>query len=123
MNDAYKEISATLQTYFDGLYEGDIQKLGSVFHPDCHLFSGTGTYLNWSREQWFDVIKDRDTPASQNLSRHDRIISIDMSDDETALAKLQCAIPPRYFTDHLSLLKLDGKWVIVSKTFRMETHD
>lgn len=123
MSDAYKEISATLQTYFDGLYEGDVQKLSGVFHPDCHLFSGTGAYLNWSREQWFDVIKGRETPASQNLGRHDRIISIDMSDDETALAKVHCAVPPRFFTDHLSLLKLDGKWVIVSKTFRMETHD
>ena len=123
MSDPYSEITAVLQPYFDGLYEGDTEKLGSVFHPDCHLFSGSGGYLNWSREHWFEVVDGRESAAAQGLSRHDRIVSIDMSDDETALAKVQCAIPPRFFTDHLSLLKLDGKWVIISKTFRMETHD
>ena len=46
-----------------------------------------------------------------------------MSDETTALAKLNCAIPPRYFTDYLTLLKLDGRWQIVSKSFRSEIHE
>ena len=30
-------IEATIQTYFDGLYEGDTVKLASVFHPTSSL--------------------------------------------------------------------------------------
>ena len=30
-------IEQTIQTYFDGLYEGDADKLASVFHPGSAL--------------------------------------------------------------------------------------
>ena len=33
------EVEKVLQTYFDGLYEGDTQKLGQAFHPASHLYS------------------------------------------------------------------------------------
>ena len=33
------EISNLLGDYFDGLYEGDIQKFSSVFHPESHLLN------------------------------------------------------------------------------------
>jgi hypothetical protein len=31
--------------------------------------------------------------------------------------KLKCAIPPRYFTDYLCFLKVEGKWQIAQKIF------
>jgi 2-(1,2-epoxy-1,2-dihydrophenyl)acetyl-CoA isomerase len=40
----------------------------------------------------------------------------------TAFAKVQCQIPPRYFTDYLTFVKLTEGWRIVSKTFHTETH-
>ena len=36
-NDDTKAIEQTIQTYFDGLYEGDADKLASVFHPSSNL--------------------------------------------------------------------------------------
>ena len=121
MDKNYDDISSALSTYLDGLYEGNTEKLSSVFHPVCHLFSNSGgEFLDWSRDKWFDIVNGRPSPKSQGLSRHDRIISIDMSDGTTAIAKLNCAVPPRYFTDYLTLLKLDGRWQIVSKSFRSD---
>jgi hypothetical protein len=35
------DIEQALQTYFDGLYEGDTAKLAAVFHDQSHLFSVT----------------------------------------------------------------------------------
>ena len=32
------DLEQALQTYFDGLYEGDTAKLGRVFHDVAHLF-------------------------------------------------------------------------------------
>ncbi|MBI05708.1 MAG: hypothetical protein CMM54_01870 [Rhodospirillaceae bacterium] len=124
MDKNYDDIANALWTYFDGLYEGDTLKLSGVFHPECHLFSSAGgEFLDWPRDKWFEVVNSRESPKSQGLSRFDRIVSIDMSDETTALAKVNCAIPPRYFTDYLTLLKLEGKWQIVSKSFRFDSHD
>ena len=53
----------------------------------------------------------------------DRIVSIDMAGPETAFVKLECSVHPRYFTDYLSLLKLNGGLRIVSKTFRTDVRE
>jgi hypothetical protein len=37
--------------------------------------------------------------------------------------KLNCAIPPRFFTDQLSLLKIDGRWQIAQKVFATEIRE
>ncbi len=117
------EIEHALQTYFDGLFEGDTTKLGAVFHEAAHLFSVTeGKLQDWPRTQWFEAVRNRPSALSQDLPRHDWIVQIDRSGPATAFAKVQCQIPPRYFTDYLTLVKLTEGWKIVSKTFHTLTH-
>jgi hypothetical protein len=117
------DLEHALQTYFDGLYEGDTTKLACVFHDVAHLFSVTdGKLGDMSREQWFDMVRSRKSAQSQDLKRHDWVVQIDRSSPTTAFAKVQCQIPPRYFTDYLTFVKLADGWRIVSKTFHTETH-
>jgi hypothetical protein len=117
------ELEQALQTYFDGLYEGNIEKLGSVFHDVAHLFGVTdGKLGDMSREQWFDMVRSRKSAQSQDLPRRDWVVQIDRSGPTTAFAKVHCQIPPRYFTDYLTFVKLAEGWQIVSKTFHTETH-
>ena len=117
------DLEHALQTYFDGLYEGDTKKLGSVFHDVAHLFSVTdGKLTDMSRTQWFDLVRGRKSAQSQDLARRDWVVHIDRSSPTTACAKVQCQIPPRYFTDYLSFVKLTEGWRIVSKTFHTDTH-
>jgi hypothetical protein len=126
MANDIQSIEKTIHTYFDGLYEGDVAKLGSAFHDVSHLYSlgADGTVQDLPRTQWFDAVKTRPSAKSKSLPRADRIVSIDMSGPETAFVKVECQIPPRYFTDYLTLLKLkDGNWRIVSKTFRTTVRD
>jgi hypothetical protein len=59
-------------------------------------------------------------PKLQGLERHDEILSIDVVRD-LALLKLKLQIPPRYFTDLLSCLKVGGTWRIVQKVTTVET--
>jgi len=120
-NSDFTAIEALLTTYLDGLYEGDVRKLGAAFHPCAHLYSARdGGVVDVPRAAWFDAVQSRPKPSEQGLARHDRIISIDMSGPETALVKLNCAIPPRFFTDYLMLLKTTEGWKIVSKSFHTE---
>ena len=117
-----QEIEQVLQTYFDGLYEGDTAKLGRAFHEVAHLFSvENGNLADLPREQWFEMVRGRQSAQSRDLPRQDWVVHVDRSGPNTAFAKVHCQIPPRYFTDYLTLAKLTGGWKIVSKTFHTET--
>jgi hypothetical protein len=116
------DLEHAIQTYLDGLYEGDTTKLGSVFHDVSHLFSVTdGKLTDLPRAQWFEFVRGRKSARDQDLPRNDFIVHIDRSSPTTAFAKVQCQIPPRYFTDYLTFAKLSDGWKIVSKTFHTET--
>ena len=72
------------------------------------------------RDDWFKAVNSRPKPKDSGMSRHDEVLSVDILDDLTALVKLKCALPPKYFTDLLSLLKIDGQWQIAQKVFTFE---
>ena len=116
------DLEQAVQTYLDGLYEGDTAKLGSVFHDVSHLFNvADGALADLPREKWFEFVRSRKSAQSQDLPRNDFIVHIDRSSPTTAFAKVQCQIPPRYFTDYLTFVKLAEGWKIVSKTYHTDT--
>ncbi len=114
-------IEKVVWTYLDGLYEGDAGKIAKAFHEGSHLYSmHEGSVSDLPREKWLDMVKGRPSAKSKGLKRTDRIVSIDLSGPETAFVKLECSVHPRYFTDYLTLLKLNDGWRVVSKTFRTD---
>ena len=40
MSQNRSSVEAVVQSYFDGLYEGDAEKLGAIFHASGHQASG-----------------------------------------------------------------------------------
>ncbi|MBD0271709.1 MAG: nuclear transport factor 2 family protein [Acetobacteraceae bacterium] len=121
---AVAEIEAVIRTYFDGLYEGDVEKLCAAFHPVSHLYSvRDGEVVDLPRERWFEMVRNRASPAASGLARDDRILMLDISGPETAFVKVACQIPPRYFTDYLVLNRTKAGWKIVSKVFRADVRD
>lgn len=117
-------IEAVIQTYLDGLYEGDTDKLARVFHPASALAHDMGGELKVvPRDEWLDAVRNRPTPVSQGLARHDEILQIDEAGPTTAFVKVKCAILPRFFTDYLSLLKIDGRWQVAQKVFAVEVRE
>lgn len=111
-------IEQTLQTYFDGLYEGDADKLASIFHETSALtYEQDGQLVVLPLAQWLKAVRERPAPKAKGLARDDAILLIDQSGPTTALAKVRCQIPPRYFTDYLNLLKVGGRWVVAQKVF------
>jgi len=118
MRETYSEVVAALELFFDGFYEGDVGKLERIFHPNCHLFSAAdGPLIDDDMGTVYEHVTTRLSPESRKQPRYDRIISIDISAPESAHAKVQIAFGDRFFTDYLSLLKIDGQWCIISKTF------
>ena len=80
-------------------------------------FPADGPLVDDSMEEVYEFIRTRLSPASRGQPRYDRIISIDVAAPESAMAKVQLAFGDRFFTDYLSLLRIDGQWRIISKTF------
>ena len=118
MDSTYNEIAEALRHYFDGFYEGDTGKLRRIFHPNAHLYSAAdGPLADDDMETVYARVAGRASPASRGEARLDRILSIDKSGPESAFVKLQIAIGPKLYTDYLSLLRIDGRWQIISKTY------
>ena len=117
-----RAIEAVLATYLDGLYEGDADKLASAFHPTSALAQIRDGKLEVTpRDAWLEAVRNRPSPKSSGLPRSDEILTIEIAGPTMAFVKLRCAIPPRYFTDQLSLLKIDGRWQVAQKVFQTET--
>ncbi|MFC3677274.1 nuclear transport factor 2 family protein [Ferrovibrio xuzhouensis] len=123
VNPQITDILEIVQVYLDGLYAGDTAKLRQAFHPASSLFaSADGKLVQVPREDWCKMVEGRPAPQAKGQGReHDRILSVDMTGPDTAMVKLNCAILPRLFTDYLSLIRLDGRWQIISKTYTFET--
>jgi len=120
-----KAVETVVWTYLDGLYEGDVKKIGAAFHEVSHLYSvGEGGAVNdLPRAKWLEMVAGRKSPKANGLSRTDRIVSIDFAGPESAMVKVECSVHPRYFTDYLSLLKLKDGWRIVAKSFRTDMRE
>lgn len=120
--DDRQAIEQAVQTYLDGLYEGDADKLASVFHETSALtYEHDGKLTVLPRDQWLKAVRERPAPKARGLMRDDAILMVDQSGPTTAFVKVKCQLPPRYFTDYLSLLKVEGRWVVAQKVFATVT--
>ena len=121
MSALFQEVVPVLNTYFDGLYYSDTGRLRQVFHPRAqYVCASDGSLLYRTMDEYFPVVDARPSPASRNEPRRDRIVSIAFAGPVTAIATVTCAIGTRHFIDLLSLIKLDGRWQIISKVFHAE---
>lgn len=116
--DDRSAIEQLIQTCFDGLYEGDADKLASIFHATSALtFEQDGQLNVLPLAQWLQAVRERPAPKAKGLVRDDAILLIDQSGPTTALVKVKCQMPPRCFTDYPNLLKVGGRWVVAQKVF------
>ena len=121
MEAHFAEISSALAEYFDGLYYSDAERLARVFHPKAHYVCATeGTLTHMTMDEYLPMVARRPSPASRCERRSDRIVSIEFAGPVTALARVECSIGPKFFTDLLSFVYLDGRWRIVSKVFHFD---
>jgi len=118
---ALAAVRAVLLEYFDGLHHSDTRRLRRVFHPQALYACATdGAPLILRMDEYFPIVDARPSPAAKGEARADRIVSVEFVGPVTALAKVECSIRPKHFTDLLSLIHLDGRWQIIAKVFHYE---
>jgi len=111
-------VRAPLEAYLRGHATGVEAEFRAAFHPDAELW-GTrgGTLIRMTGEEY--VGRASGTPAADEAQRRRWIESIDVAGD-TAVAKIILDYPTVRFTDWMTLMKIDGRWLIVNKAFLAE---
>lgn len=118
--DAEAQVRHLLGRYFDGLHACDVQLLEQVLHPAAvYATADEKPFLHRSMPEYFKVVAARQSPASRREVRRDQIESIQFAGDNTALARVRCAIGSRDFVDFLSLVRADGRWQVIAKVFQI----
>jgi hypothetical protein len=108
-------IRETIQHYFQGHATGNGEFFRKAFHPDAKLFFiRDGKLTQWTSEEY--ISRAGGKPAADEAQRKRKIDSIDISGN-AAIVKITLDYPKVVFTDYMSLLKIDGQWKIINKTF------
>jgi len=111
--DEFDSVMTLVQDYFNGLYEGDIEKLESIFHADAFL---KAPGLRRSLQQWLEAVAGRAIPAQEGQAYDFKLLSIEIIKDQ-AMVKLECPLFEHAYVDFLGLLKENGRWLIVNKMY------
>jgi len=87
-----------------------------AFHASARVqFVQNGQYKEWSLDEYLGKLPGR--PADDENLRTRRIVTLTASGD-AASAELELDYPAVRFADYLSLLRVDGEWLIVNKSFQ-----
>ena len=108
------QITVTLMDYIEGTSNGEPDRVRRAFHPDFNLYTVTqeDSLRIRSGEEYIQGIKQ-----GEKSDRIGRIIAIDY-ENNAAMAKAEIVIPGwRIFTDYFLLLKYEGSWKIVQKSY------
>jgi hypothetical protein len=109
-----EQITATLMDYIEGTANGDPERLRRAFHPDFNLYtvSEKDSLITRSGEKYIGNVK-----KGEKSNRIGRIISLDY-ENNAATAKVEIIMPGwRVYTDYFLLLKYEGSWKIVHKSY------
>ena len=110
-------VRETIENYFRGHATGNGEYFKKAFHPEARLF--------WIRDGQVALRTSADyingasgKPAPDEAKRKRRIESIDITGN-AAIVKVALDYPEAHIIDYMSMLKVDGGWKIVNKTFHV----
>lgn len=111
-------VRAALQHYLDGHATGLGAHFDSVFHERANLYwIADGAVQTRTGEAYIAGASGR--PAANESERRRRITWVEVT-GSTAVARIDLDYPGAWFTDYMSLLKVDGEWRIVNKIFHID---
>lgn len=112
-----KAIENLITHYFEGIFYGDIDTLGSCFHNDVYIYGDiNGDAYMKSIQAYLNGVKERKSPKDLNENFKMETIGIDIMGN-IAMVKLHVPMLGYNYYDYLSLTKINDDWKIVNKIF------
>jgi Putative lumazine-binding len=107
-------VTEVVLAYYDGMMAGDEVKLARAFHSRACIVGNYQGALGWQTLEEF-VAECKET-AGDVGAYGCRIEGMSFKGD-TALVKLGAQLAGEWYSDDLSMLRIDGAWRIVHKTW------
>jgi hypothetical protein len=112
--DEADHVIAVAGKYYRAMVDADETELKRVFHPQASVvgnFDGALEFANL--DEFIASTSDAKTGDKPFDYRVDGLVLV----GDTAVVTLGGYCYGTWFTDHLSMIKIDGTWRIVAKTF------
>jgi putative lumazine-binding protein len=111
-------VRVPLENYLKGHATGDGDYMRKAFHPEAKVFSFRDDKLNQLTSAEF-AARFTGEPAPDEAQRKRWIESVKITGN-VGVGVIVLDYPTVKFTDYMSLLKVDGEWKIINKTFYAE---
>jgi len=111
-------VRVPLENYIKGHETGDAVYMKKAFHTEGNLiFIRDGKYSTRSFAEYIGGMSGK--PAADESKRKRAIETIDVAGN-AAMARIILDYPAVKFVDYMTLLKINGEWKIVNKSFYAE---
>lgn len=111
-------IKAVCAEYFQGRYHGDAGRLRKQIHEKAVIAGHEDDAFHLcGRDDFIDLATKRPSPDQTGEPYDMSLEQIDRT-ASTAVVRLRAVSGGRTFTEHLSLVKEEGRWTIVARIFR-----
>lgn len=111
-------ITKTVNLYFDGMIQRDRAMLDEAFHPEARLIGYRGEKFTITPfETWASGTASGSPRNPADFKNSIKAIRVE---GYTAMVETELFWPEFYYYDFLTLIKVDGKWKIVHKTWYEE---
>ena len=111
----YAEISEVVRAYVEGMCRNDAATLRAAMHAKCCIIGHFEGGLEWDTRDEFIAAVDRSVDAPDPSPWH-AITAMSVAGD-VATVQVEDIWLGMHYDDTLTLLKHEGRWVIVSKVF------
>ncbi|WP_119302552.1 nuclear transport factor 2 family protein [Dongia deserti] len=112
----FAAVHAVACDYLDGMMYADEAKLRRAFHPKCLIVGHFRDRLEYDPLDAFIEACKKEGSIPPGTPYFAEMLSIDVTGD-TAVVKLTDDYLGVRFTDYLTMVKTEGRWVIVNKAF------
>lgn len=122
-NTELQSIQATVNLYIQGLQTGNIDTLRKAFHPKAMMYGVSGKVVTIVEIEGLFGFVAANFPPPKSADPHQcHITSIQYAGNAASVEMIEESAYGNDYTNYFQLLKIEGEWVIVSKTYNSNAH-
>jgi hypothetical protein len=121
MNERNAEMQAikdVVSLYTEGVHTGNIDMLKKAFHPRAMMYGASAKQVTMTEiEGLYQYVAGNEPPVKTDESHECFISAIRYAGNAAIVEVIEESLYGNDYTNFLQLLKIEGKWVIVCKSY------
>lgn len=116
--DELQSIRETIQLYIDGVHNGNIELLQQAFHPKAMMYGANPGGANIVEIEGLYSHVSSNPPVGETSKNHQCLITTIRYHGNAGIVEMEETDAYGHdYVNYFQLLKMDGSWVIVSKSY------